>query len=73
MAAITPQKVVYKQLSFLDVTQQMASSQKLAEQFKVTATPTMVIRNNKTNKIKTLVGSTEITSELIMKAIKEVE
>jgi protein-disulfide isomerase len=73
MAAISPQKVVYKQLSFLDVTQQMASSQKLAEQFKVTATPTMVIRNNKTNKIKTLVGSTEITSELIMKAIKEVE
>jgi predicted DsbA family dithiol-disulfide isomerase/uncharacterized membrane protein len=73
MAAVAPLKIVYKQLSFLDVTQLMAVSQKRAEQFKVTSTPTMVIRNSKTGKNRILVGSTEITPDLIMKAIKDVE
>lgn len=73
IAAIAPLKVVYKQLSFLDVTQQMSSSQKLADQFKVTSTPTMVMRNTKTNKMRILVGSAEITPELVMKALKDVE
>ena len=73
LTATAPLKIVYKQLSFLDVTQQMASFQKLAEQFKVTSTPTMVIRNSKTNKIRILVGSAEIAPEPIMKAMKDVE
>jgi protein-disulfide isomerase len=73
MAAIAPQKIVYKQLSFLDVTQQMGYSQKLAEQLKVNSTPTMVIRNSKSNKMKVLVGSGEITSAQILKALKELE
>jgi uncharacterized membrane protein/predicted DsbA family dithiol-disulfide isomerase len=73
MAAIAPCNIIYKQLSFLEVTQQIASFQKLAEQFKVTATPTMVIRNSKTDKIRILVGSAEIAPELIMKAMKDVE
>jgi predicted DsbA family dithiol-disulfide isomerase len=73
MAAIAPQKISYKQLSFLDVTQLMAASQKLAEQLKVNSTPTMVIRNSNTNKTRILTGSGEITAELILKSIKEVE
>ncbi|HIJ88642.1 MAG TPA: thioredoxin domain-containing protein [Desulfuromonadales bacterium] len=73
MAAIAPQKIAYKQLSFLDVTQQMGNSIKLAEQFRVTSTPTMIIRNSKTGKIRALVGSGEITSALILKSIKDVE
>ena len=73
MAAIAPQKITYKQLSFLDVTQQMGNSIKQAEQFRVNSTPTMIIRNSKTNKTRTLVGSGEITSTLIAKGIKEVE
>jgi uncharacterized membrane protein len=73
MAAIAPQKIVYKQLSFLDVTQQMGNSVKLAEQFRVTSTPTMIIRNSKSGKIKVLVGSGEITSAMILKGIKDVE
>jgi protein-disulfide isomerase len=73
ITAIAPLKIVYKQLSFLDVTQQMASFQKLSDQFSVNSTPTMVIRNSKSGKIKVLVGSTEITPELIMKAIKDIE
>ena len=72
-AAIAPLKVTYKQLSFLEVTQQMTSFQKLAEQFKVTSTPSLVIRNAKTNKVRTLVGNQQITSDGIMKAVKELE
>jgi len=72
-AAISPLHVSYKQLSFLEVTQQMTAFQKLAEQYKVTATPTLVIRNAKTGKAKNLVGNLEITQERIAKAMKELE
>lgn len=72
-AAIAPLKVTYKQLGFLEVTQQMTANQKLAEQFKVTSTPSLVIRNAKTNKMRTLVGNAQITKEQIMKAVKELE
>ncbi|HTP63957.1 MAG TPA: thioredoxin domain-containing protein [Geobacteraceae bacterium] len=72
-AAITPLKVTYRQLSFLDVTQQMANFQKLSEQFRVTSTPTMVIHNSKTNKTKTLIGDAQLTPEQIMKTVKELE
>jgi protein-disulfide isomerase len=72
-AAITPLHVTYRQLSFLEVTQQMASFQQLAEQFKVTSTPTLVIRNSKTNKVRTLVGNAQITPANILKTVKELE
>ncbi len=73
MAAIAPLHVTYRQLSFLEVTQQMALFQRLAEQFRVVSTPTMVIRNNKTNKVRTLIGDAQITPEQIMKPVKEME
>jgi hypothetical protein len=72
-AAIAPLKVTYRQLSFLEVTQQMGNSQKLAEQFKVVSTPTMILRNAKTKKTVTLVGNGQITKAGIMKAMREVE
>jgi uncharacterized membrane protein len=72
-AAIAPLKVTYRQLSFMEVTQQMGKFQALAEQFKVTATPTMVITNSKTNKTKTLLGGGEITTDGVLKALKSVE
>ena len=72
-AAIAPLKVTYKQLSFLDVTQQMALSRQLSDQFKVSATPSMVIRNSKTNQIRTLIGNKEITADKIAKALRELE
>jgi Thioredoxin len=71
--AITPLHVTYKQLSFLEVTQEMANSQKLAEQFKVASTPSLVIRNTKTNKMRTLVGNNQITQAIILKTVKELE
>lgn len=72
-AAIAPLKVTYKQLSFMEVTQQMGRFQALAGQFKVTATPTVVVYNAKTGKSKTLVGGNEITSDGIARAVKSVE
>jgi protein-disulfide isomerase len=72
-AAIAPLQVTYRQLSFLEVTQQMSAFQKLAEQFKVTSTPTMVIRNGKSGKARTLVGNGQITPDGITKAVHEVE
>lgn len=71
--AITPLHVTYKQLSFLDVTQQMVEFQKLAEEFKVNTTPTLVIRNAKTSKARTLSGNGQITPEAIMNRVKELE
>lgn len=72
-AAITPLRVTYKQLSFLEVTQQMANALKLAEQFKVASTPALVIRNAKTNKVRTLLGNNEITPANILKTVKALE
>ncbi len=72
-SAIAPLKVTYKQLSFMEVTQQMGKFQALSGQFKVNATPTMVFFNTKTNKSKALVGGNEITAEGIAKALKNVE
>jgi thiol-disulfide isomerase/thioredoxin len=71
--AITPLRVTYKQLSFLDVTQQMEEFQKLAEEFKVNTTPTLVIRNVKTSKVRILAGNGQITPEAIMNTVKELE
>ena len=72
-AAITPLGVTYKQLSFLDVTNQMTEFQKLAEEFKVNSTPTLVIRNVKTKSVRTLAGNSQITAEAVMRAVKELD
>jgi protein-disulfide isomerase len=71
--AITPLRVTYKQLSFLDVTQQMVEFQKLANEFKVNSTPTLVIRNAKTGKVRTLAGNAQISQVAIMNTLKELE
>jgi hypothetical protein len=51
----------------------MSAFQKIDDQFKVSSTPTLVIRNVKNKKMRILVGSAEITQEQIMKALKDVE
>jgi hypothetical protein len=73
-AAIAPLNVTYQQLSFMEVTQQMAISQKLATTYNVTSTPTMVIRNAKTGKLRILSWpNNPITPEAINNGIKEME
>jgi protein-disulfide isomerase len=71
--ALIPLKVEYRQLSFLEVTQQMAAFQKLGDQFKVAVTPTLVIHNARSNRTRVLAGGGEITPTAVMAAMKEVE
>jgi thiol-disulfide isomerase/thioredoxin/uncharacterized membrane protein len=72
-SAIAPLKVTYQQLSFLEVSQSMARFQALAEQFKVKGTPTMILLNSSTKKTRTLYGANEISTEGILKAIRELD
>lgn len=72
-AAIAPLRVTYREMSFMEVTQQMAAFQKLAEQFKVTSTPTLVIRNSRNEKMQILVGNAQITPANILNTLKELE
>lgn len=69
--AIAPLGVTYKQLSFMDVSQMMAKSQALSNEYKVNGTPTLVIRNGARS--KTLVGGRDITAENILKTMKSLE
>jgi protein-disulfide isomerase/uncharacterized membrane protein len=69
--AIAPLGVTYKQLSFMDVSQMMAKSQALSNEYKVAGTPTLVIRNGARS--KTLVGGRDITAENILKTMKSLE
>ncbi len=71
--AIAPLGVTYKQLSFMDVSQLMAKAQALSAEYKVTGTPTVVVRNNSSKKSRTLVGSKEITAENLLKTVKSLE
>ncbi len=71
--AVAPLGVTYRQLSFMDVSQMMAKSQALANEYKVTGTPTVVILNSGSKKSRTLVGGREITAENIMKAVRGLE
>jgi len=71
--AIAPLGVTYKQLSFMDVTQMMGKAQALSSQFKVNATPTVVVANSATKKVKVLVGGSEITQDNLLKAVKSME
>ncbi len=72
-SAIAPLGVTYKQLSFMDVTQMMGRAQALSSQFKVNATPTVVVSNSATKKVKLLVGGSEITQDNLLKAVKSME
>lgn len=72
-AAVTPLGVTYKQLSFMDVSQMMAKSQALANEYKVTGTPTVVVVNSSSKKSKALVGGKEISADSILKAVKALE
>jgi protein-disulfide isomerase len=70
--AIRPLNVTYKPLSFLDATKGIRYFDSLAREFKVNATPTVVIRNAKTNKMTKFVGFRDVTEANIRKAIEEI-
>ena len=70
--AITPLNVVYKPLSFLEATRGIKFCEAVSREFKVSATPTVVVRDTKTGKVAKLVGIKEINEANMMKAADQV-
>ena len=63
--------VTYDQLNYSDVALAIRYFRELSQQFKIRATPTMVIVNTDTRKGKKLKGNEEITRRNALIAIKE--
>jgi ABC-type Zn uptake system ZnuABC Zn-binding protein ZnuA len=70
--AITSLNVAYKPLSFLEATKGIKFYEAVSREFKVSATPTVVMRNAKTGKSVKLVGIKEISELNLIKAADQV-
>lgn len=63
--------VNYNELHFSKINEGNQFFKEIAEKYDINATPTLVIVNTRTSKNKTLAGTTEITKENILQAIKQ--
>jgi protein-disulfide isomerase len=70
--AIAPLNITYKPLTFLAATKGMKYYDTLVKEFKVSSTPTVIVRDTKTKAIMQLVGTKEITQANIVKAVDTV-
>jgi len=64
--------VKYVPLNYADVLAGMQYFTTLVKKFKVPGTPSVVVLDSRTGKTKTLYGTSEITSDNIMKSLAEV-
>jgi len=71
-AAVSPLGVKYVPLNYVDVLTGTQYYISLMQKYKVSGTPTVIVTDSGTGKTKTLSGSTEITSDNILKALDEV-
>jgi len=71
-AAVSPLGVKYVPLNYVDVLTGTQYYISLMKQYKVAGTPTVIVTDTRTDKIRTLSGSTEITADNILKALGEV-
>ncbi len=71
-AAVNPLGVKYVPLNYVDVLTGTQYYISLVQKFKISGTPTVIVTDSGTGKQKTLAGSTEITSDNILKALDEV-
>jgi protein-disulfide isomerase len=71
-AAVSPLGVKYVPLNYADVLAGMQYFSTLAKKFNVPGTPSLVVRDLRTGKTKTLFGSSDISSDNIMKTLAEV-
>lgn len=71
-AAVSPLGVKYVPLNYVDVLTGTQYHISLVQRFKVPGTPTIIVTDSRTGKVKILNGSTEITSENILRSIAEV-
>jgi len=71
-AAVSPLGVKFVPLNYADVMAGMQYFSTLIKKFKVSGTPSVVVRDSRTGKTKTLYGPGEITSDNILEALAEV-
>lgn len=71
-AAVSPLGVKYIPLNYADVAAGMRYFDILVKKFKVPGTPSVVVLDSRTGKMKTLFGISDITSDNILKTLAEV-
>jgi hypothetical protein len=71
-SALKKYGVQLKELSYLNVLAGIDYFDKIATKYKVSATPTIVVTNRKTNQTKILEGSNEMSEHKIMEAVDAV-
>lgn len=71
-AAVSPLGVKYVPLNYADVAAGMRYFDILVKKFKVPGTPSVVVLDSRTGKMKTLFGISDITSDNILKTLAEV-
>jgi len=71
-AAVSPLGVKFVPLNYADVQGGMQYFSSIIKKFKVTGTPSVVVQDTRTGKMKILFGIKDITSDNILKALAEV-
>ncbi|SNB45409.1 thioredoxin domain-containing protein [Geobacter sp. DSM 9736] len=72
-AAVAPLGVTVRQLNFMEFMNGAKLFESIYKGFGVTATPTVVVENQKTKKRKKLVGDRQISTQAVLSTIKELE
>lgn len=63
----------FKELSFVDVKSGMEFFDKVVEQYKLSATPTLIFTNIRTHKVIKLEGRDEITEDKVLDALEKIQ
>jgi hypothetical protein len=71
--AIAPLGVTFTPLSFLEITQGMAEYESRIMEFNVRSTSTVIFRNTRNGKIRTLSATNQITAPNLLKTIEDVD
>lgn len=71
-AAVSPLGVKYVPMNYADVLAGMQYFNTLLSKLKAPGTPSVIVKDTRTGKTKTLFGSTDITSDNILKTVAEV-
>ena len=71
--AVAPLGVTFTPLSFLEITQGMAEYESRIKEFNVRSTPTVIFRNTRNGKTRTLSATREITAPKMLKALEEID
>lgn len=71
--AVAPFGVKLHTMNYADIASGMSWNENIFHTYDIKATPTVVIMNEKTHKHVNLVGEKEITSQSVLKAMKDVE